>query len=81
MNDSNKSILPKHLHAEIKSIENFHDVLVFHFKGNTRLDNTRLQLLKENTRLSHLPEYSSEIWNIILEYHDIHFTRRSTPTH
>ena len=35
------------------------------------LDNIRLQLLKENIRLSYLPEHSNEIWNIILEYHDI----------
>ena len=77
MNDSNKSILPKHLHAEIKSIEDFHDVPVYSITKET-LDNTCLQLLKENICLSHLPEHSSKIWNTILEYHDI-FTLPGDP--
>jgi len=58
MNDSSKPILPKHLHAEIKNIEDFHDVPVYSITKKI-LDNTRLQLLKENIRLSHLPEHSS----------------------
>jgi len=35
------------------------------------LNNTRLQLLKENSRLLHIPERSNEIWDIITEYHNI----------
>ena len=60
MNDSSKPILSKHLHAEIKSIEDFHDVPVYSITKET-LDNTCLQLLKENICLSHLPEHSSKI--------------------
>jgi len=82
MNDSNKPILPKYLHAEIKNIEDFHDVLVYFITKET-LD-TRLQLLKGNIRLSHLSQHSSEynillpFWNIILEYYNI-FTLPGNP--
>lgn len=77
MNDSNKPILPRHLHSEIKGIEDFHDVPI-HSITKKALDNARSQLLKENTRLSHIPKHSDEIWDIISEYHDI-FTLPGDP--
>jgi len=55
--DSNKPILPKYLYSEIKSIEDFHNVPVYSITKEN-LNNTRLQLLKENTRLSHISEHS-----------------------
>jgi len=75
--DSNKPILPKYLYSEIKSIEDFHSVRVYSITKEN-LNNTRLQLLKENTRLSHILEHSNEIWDIITEYHDI-FTLPGDP--
>lgn len=77
MNDSNKPILPKHLYSEIKSIENFYETPIYSISKMT-LDNARSELLKENTRLSHISEHSDEIWGIILEFHDI-FTLPGDP--
>lgn len=34
--------------------------------------------MKENTRLSHILKYSNEIWDIVLEFHDI-FTLPGDP--
>lgn len=76
-NDSNKPILPKYLHSEIKSIEDFCEAPIHSIKRET-LNTTRLELLKENTRLSHLPEHRNEIWDIILEFHDV-FTLPGDP--
>jgi len=75
--DSNKPILPKYLYSKIKSIEDFHNVRVYSLTKEN-LNNTRLQLLKENTRFSHISEHSNEIWDIITEYHDI-FTLPEDP--
>jgi len=75
--DSNKPILPKYLHSEIKSVEDFHNVQVYSITRENS-NNARLQLLKENTRLSHISEHSNEIWDIITEYHDI-FTLPGDP--
>jgi len=75
--DSNKRILPKYLYSEIKSIEDFQNVRIYSVTKEN-LNNTRLQLLKENTRLSHIPEHSNEIGDIITEYHDI-FTLPGDP--
>ncbi|XP_036149749.1 uncharacterized protein LOC118647910 [Monomorium pharaonis] len=77
MNDSNKPILPSHLHSEIKGIESFYETSIYPISEKI-LDNTRLELLKENTRLSHIQEHSSEIWDIITEFHDI-FTLPGDP--
>jgi len=78
MNGSSKPILSKHLHAEIRSIEDFHDVLVYSITKEI-LDNTRLQLLKENIHLSHFPEHSRNLeYNIKVS---CFFARRSTPIH
>jgi len=77
IDDSNKPILPKYLYSEIKSIEDFHNVQVYSITKDN-LNNTHSQLLKENTRLSHISEHSNEIWDIITEYHDI-FTLPGDP--
>jgi len=65
------------LYSEIKSIEDFHNVQVYSITKEN-LNNNHLQLLKENTWLSHIPEHSNEIWDIITEYYDI-FTLLEDP--
>lgn len=70
VNDSNQPILPKYLLKEIKNVENFHEASIY-FVTQKTLDNLRSQLLRENTRLFHIPEHSNDIWEIIQEFHDI----------
>ena len=77
MNDFNKPILPTYLHSQIKSVEDYCEAPIYSITKET-LNNTRSELLKENTRLLHLPEHYNEIWDIILEFHDI-FTLPGDP--
>ena len=77
MNDFNKPILPTYLHSQIKSVEDYCEAPIYSITKET-LNNTLSELLKENTRLLHLPEHYNEIWDIILEFYDI-FTLPGDP--
>lgn len=60
MDDLEQPIIPKHLIKDINRIENFHEKSIYSIAKQS-LNNERLRMLKENTRISHISEYSKKI--------------------